>query len=1023
MATLDSYSTFGTPQGDSYTGSSLADVFFGGGGTDTIRGEGGDDNLFGGEDGDLIYGGSGGDSLNGDAGIDYLYGEDGDDDLRGGIDGDYLYGGIGSDTLNGGGVVGGLDQLYGGEGNDLLYLQVGNNIFDGADGIDALQIEGILFNSALTVTVNPPTLPTGGGVGGFITAAGGLASSVFSQIESITTGSGNDQFTINDLAGGITYDAGAGTDTLTTNVSNAAVNLALGLFGTMSDTSSILNFENVSLTQQGSVLGSFRNNLITGSDFDDTLAGGGGDDTINGGGGNDIVSLGVNFADMTASFDQQSRLVITFAGGKGTYTGVESFEFSDGTRTYQQVVDSMNAAPSAITATVSTLDENQTGRLVATLSATDADGDTVSFRIVNSLGAPITSDFYEIVDNELRLKQGVVVDFEDPLPAVQVAAYDGQANGTIQTISPTINDVAEVIVVSGGFVDSGVAETSVSGNETGNLIQMAIGATGGANFFGLGGDDILAGHTGNDSLYGGAGNDRLEPGTGVNTVDGGEGSDVVRFRDSSPPTNNPLGAYSFARSGDAIVVTETRGGIVVATTTVRNVETFQFEDGFGIITTRSFSDIFALANAAPSAPTANPVMASVSEAAAAGTVVATLSATDADGDDITYSFATANGDGVANGAFDIVGNQIVVRAPGALVPPPPGTPTIAPNGLDFETDRTLTLYVRSSDGTAGSGLSQAITITVTDAAENLILQGVGNRGVDYVERGAAETSVTGTMFDDAMSGSAQRDAFLGGAGNDDIFGRAGDDVLTGGAGSDILSGGLGIDTVRYDDASAEVSIDLSLGVAYEGRDRDRLLSIENVMGSGYDDMIAGNRHDNELRGLRGDDDLFGGSGVDQIFGDAGTDYLAGGAGSDSLFGGSDADYLEGGADADRLFGGSGNDSLNGGEGADRFRGGDGADIFIFSSAGHSTRLAADVIVDFQQGIDMIDLVAVDANANAEGNQAFTFRGAARFTGTAGELVLTSQGIFGDVNGDGQADFSIRFQDLDGRTLSASDLML
>lgn len=1019
MALLSAPETNGTPQGDNYFGSqSSDDVFFGGGGTDTIRGEGGNDNLFGGEDGDLLYGGAGNDGLNGDAGGDFLYGDDGDDDLRGGIGGDYLYGGIGNDTLNGGGVVGEFDALYGGEGDDLLYLQPGNNVYNGGDGIDALQVEGILRNSPLTVSVNPPT---GSGINGSITTPG-LASSSFAEIESITTGNGDDRFSVNHIVSGVSYDAGAGTDTLITNVSNVNINLGASLIGAGAATSSIRNFENATIFNQGFVTGSLGNNVLTGSNFDDTLQGSGGNDTIHGGSGNDTVYLESNFADMTASFDQLNRLVITYAGGQETYTSVESFVFSDGTRTYQQVVDSMNAAPSAITATVSTLDENQTGRLVATLSATDADGDTVSFRIVNSLGAPITSDFYEIVDNELRLKQGVVVDFEDPLPPVMVAAYDGQANGTIQTITPTINDVAEVIVVSGSFVDSGVAETSVSGNETGNLIQMALGATGGANFFGLGGDDTLAGRTGNDSLYGGAGNDRLEPGTGVNTVDGGEGSDVVRFRDTSPPTNNPLGTYSFARSGDAIVVTETRGGIVVATTTVRNVETFEFEDGFGIITTRSFSDIFALANAAPSAPTANPVMTSVSEAAAAGTVVATLSATDADGDDITYSFATANGDGVANGAFDIVGNQIVVRAPGALVPPPPGTPTIAPNGLDFETDRTLTLYVRSSDGTAGSGLSQAITITVTDAAENLVLQGDGHHGVEYVERGVAETSVTGTMFDDEMRGSGESDTFLGGRGNDSIVGGGGDDVLTGGVGSDIIRGGTGTDMVRYDGLDS-VSINLTLGVAFAGRDSDRLVSIENVLGSARGDTIIGNRHDNLLYGDHGADDVFGEAGSDLIFGGSGTDYLAGGANSDRLFGGSDADYLAGDADDDRLFGGIGDDRLNGGADVDTLQGGEGSDVFIFSRAAHSARFAHDVIVDFEQGIDTIDLIAIDANVNVAGNQAFTFAGVARFTKTAGELVLTRQGIYGDVDGDGQADFGIRFQGLDARTLTASDFIL
>jgi serralysin len=53
---------------------------------------------------------------------------------------------------------------------------------------------------------------------------------------------------------------------------------------------------------------------------------------------------------------------------------------------------------------------------------------------------------------------------------------------------------------------------------------------------------------------------------------------------------------------------------------------------------------------------------------------------------------------------------------------------------------------------------------------------------------------------------------------------------------------------------------------------------------------------------------------------------------------------------------------------------------------------------------------IDANANTAGNQAFTFIGAAAFSGAAGQLRTYSQDgsnyVAGDVNGDGEADFTI-----------------
>jgi Ca2+-binding RTX toxin-like protein len=70
----------------------------------------------------------------------------------------------------------------------------------------------------------------------------------------------------------------------------------------------------------------------------------------------------------------------------------------------------------------------------------------------------------------------------------------------------------------------------------------------------------------------------------------------------------------------------------------------------------------------------------------------------------------------------------------------------------------------------------------------------------------------------------------------------------------------------------------------------------------------------------------------------------GGDGLDTLRGGESADSLAGGAGDDLLEGEAGLDTLTGGEGADRFRfGGSGAD--------------PDLIADFTQGEDLIELVA------------------------------------------------------------------
>ena len=114
-----------------------------------------------------------------------------------------------------------------------------------------------------------------------------------------------------------------------------------------------------------------------------------------------------------------------------------------------------------------------------------------------------------------------------------------------------------------------------------------------------------------------------------------------------------------------------------------------------------------------------------------------------------------------------------------------------------------------------------------------------------------------------------------------------------------------------------------------------------------------------------------------------------------------------------IDGNSRNNTLTSLPGADALTGGVGADRFVYSSLDDSTVAASgrDIVEDFSlaQG-DRIDLSRIDANVNAGRNQAFTFIGTSAFTGHAGQLdysvVNGNAFVYGDVNGDGKADFSI-----------------
>jgi len=127
-------------------------------------------------------------------------------------------------------------------------------------------------------------------------------------------------------------------------------------------------------------------------------------------------------------------------------------------------------------------------------------------------------------------------------------------------------------------------------------------------------------------------------------------------------------------------------------------------------------------------------------------------------------------------------------------------------------------------------------------------------------------------------------------------------------------------------------------------------SNDRLSGGHGDDVLRGGDGNDRLRGRDGDDQLDGGAGRDHLRGGSGNDMLSGGDGRDILRGGQGSDVLDGGSGSDWLNGGRGDDTIEGGAGHDLLRGGAGADHFVFASeAGH------DVIVDFQCGIDLLDL--------------------------------------------------------------------
>jgi Ca2+-binding RTX toxin-like protein len=151
--------------------------------------------------------------------------------------------------------------------------------------------------------------------------------------------------------------------------------------------------------------------------------------------------------------------------------------------------------------------------------------------------------------------------------------------------------------------------------------------------------------------------------------------------------------------------------------------------------------------------------------------------------------------------------------------------------------------------------------------------------------GAGHDYATGGAGDDVLRGEDGFDELVGHGGGDQLYGGASDDTLEGGAGADLLDGGEGRDQVSYESSAVAVVFnkapDATGALVGEGGDAegDRLVSIEYIVGSAFNDILVGNPGaGNTLEGRSGSDVLIGGTADDFLLGGIDGDVMNGGAG-------------------------------------------------------------------------------------------------------------------------------------------------
>jgi Ca2+-binding RTX toxin-like protein len=414
-----------------------------------------------------------------------------------------------------------------------------------------------------------------------------------------------------------------------------------------------------------------------------------------------------------------------------------------------------------------------------------------------------------------------------------------------------------------------------------------------------------------------------------------------------------------------------------------------------------------------------------------GQDVIDLSAIDADAGTAAHDMfswiGTSNFSGVAGQLhFQVVGSYTVISGD-----------TNGDKVADFEIGIAGNVSLSSSDFLFGAPLPTAAAL-------------MGWSSVADVPNFNAHNDITGSSVVDYLKGSTGADYITGGQGNDWISAGAGDDVIQGGAGRDYLTGGAGADTFYYanvsefgdlitDFTSGQDKIYLANlnGLPIAAKDASwSWLGTGNFTGhalelhyyqSGGSTFVAADLDGDkktdiqlELTGqidLKGSDFVVGTNGTADVSSGAPSqapanpNVITGTSGADTLNGTAAADSITGGAGNDKISGGAGDDVIYGGLGTDTLTGGAGHDHFVFEWQSDSLPgTARDVITDFTQGEDVIDLSHLDAAPATSVIDAFSWIGQSAFSGAAGQLRAAAYSygtvIQADTNGDKVADFEV-----------------
>lgn len=601
----------------------------------------------------------------------------------------------------------------------------------------------------------------------------------------------------------------------------------------------------------------------------------------------------------------------------------------------------------------------------------------------------------------------------------------GEGVDTVQTSLATYSLASYANVEN--LIYTGAAAFNGTGNAQDNVI------TGGAS------NDTLTGGGGNDTLNGGDGNDTLIGGAGADVLNGGDGTDSVSY--ATATTAVQINLATNVSTGDAVGDTFTSIENIVGTnfndTFVASAAAENLDGGGGVadvlsyaastsavsvnLTTNvvsggyaqgdvvknferaygsAFNDTLAsstsghnlIGGAGDDTYVIGNASVSISENLGEGvdTIVTGLATfalpTGGEIENLTYSGST-NFTGIGNALNNVItgGDASDTLSGGA------GADTLIGGGgydtASYNDATTALLFNFSGASPAISGIGAGDTFNSIEAFvgtnyNDTVFFGSSTYtfntglGIDLVSYRFASSSVSVDVGSGLITGA---EIFEGSAFDDSLIGTLGTEIFIGGAGADNINGGGGLDSVWYLTSSAPVNVSLATQSATGGdAEGDHFTSIENVLGSFYDDTITGDGAANKLEGGAGNDTIYGGDGDDVIYGawitDTGplgtanpgpqADIINGGGGNDtivtnSLF----SATLDAGSE---VHGGLGNDNIT--VGSATAWGDDGNDAIIGKSG---------YAIDGGAGDDTLTLNGGGAAEGGEGSDTFHVYSTAR----------------------------------------------